>query len=186
VSLEEIGRRFEVGVATLHRRFPSKEALVRAILEERFAERVQPAIEQALTAAAPWQGLVRVLAATMAVASRERSTLTAARELSTVTGELVTRLRNGLTELMRRAQHAGVARSDLTPDDLPRVVVMLAAVARLGDQPDSEDWRRHLALPPDGCRPAGAIPLPPPAAPLTGGFPHAHRRENANSPGVNR
>jgi len=185
VALEEIARRAEVGVATLYRRFPNKELLVRAILEQRFAEQVQPAIERARTAADPWRGLVSVLEATIAMASREKATLKAAKELSAVTGELVTRLLSGLAEIIRRAQREGVVRADLTPDDLPRIVVMLAATARLSDQPDNEDWRRYLALLLDGCRPAAASPLPP-ATPLTGGFPPVHRRENANSPSVNR
>ena len=185
VSLEEIARRAEVGVATLYRRFPNKETLVRALLETKFDEQVQPAIERALSADDPWQGLVSVLEATIALASRSKTILKAARELSPVTGELVTRLLNGLAEIMRRAQEKGLVRADLTPDDLPRVVVMLTATTRMSDRPDAEDWRRYLALLLDGCRPDAAHPLPP-ATPLTGGFASTYRRENTNSPGVNR
>src|SRR3954465_9341110 len=48
VKVEEIARRAGVGVGTLYRRFPGKEQLVRAILEERVSElllllRVTPA-----------------------------------------------------------------------------------------------------------------------------------------------
>lgn len=169
VSLEEIARRAEVGVATLYRHFANKEALIKAVLELGFAEDVHPAIERARTEEDPWHGLVSVLEATTVLVNREKWTLKAAKELSAITAELVTELFSELAEIMRRAQDAGLVRADLEPDDLPRVVLMLISTTRLNETAD-EDWRRYLALLLDAFRPAAASPLPP-ASPLRDTFP---------------
>ena len=174
-SMEQIARRAEVGVASLFRHFPNKEVLVRAILDQRFAEQVQPAIERALTQDDPWLGLVSVLEAAIVLVNHEKNTIKAGRELRGLTGELMARLFAGLTDTMRRVQHAGLVRADLEPDDLPRVVLMLIATTRLSDQPN-DDWRRYLALLLDAFRPAAAGPLPP-ATPLRGSFGRPHRHE---------
>ncbi len=53
--LETIATRAGVGIATLYRRFPSREKLVAAALTEKVAEYAQAA-EQALAASDPWDG----------------------------------------------------------------------------------------------------------------------------------
>ena len=54
-------------------------------------------------------------------------------------------LDEALYELTRRAQHAGLVRSDLVADDLPRMVAMLFSVLGTMD-PASDGWRRYVAL----------------------------------------
>lgn len=169
VSLEEIARRSEVGVATLYRRFANKEELIRAILETRFDEDVQPAIERAETDADPWHAMVSVLEAILTVATEEKSIVQAARDLSAVTGELFTRFFTDLAKIVRRAQRAGLVRSDLEYSDLPRLVTMLMSTTRLSAQPN-QDWRRYLALLLDALRPGATTVTLPPASPLRAPF----------------
>jgi AcrR family transcriptional regulator len=164
VSLEEIARRAGVGVATLYRRFPNKEELIKAILALRFAELVRPAIERAQAGDDPWHGMVSVLEAALVMASKEKCVLKAAPDIGVVAGELATLLFATLAELMGKAQLAGLVRADLEPDDLPRLVLMLISTTRL-DDPPNEDWRRYLTLMLDAFRPPAASPLPP-ASPL--------------------
>src|ERR1700734_1395336 len=59
-SLDDVARQAGVGVGTVYRRFPDKEALVEALFEERIAELVGLA-EEALAVPDSWEGLVQFL-----------------------------------------------------------------------------------------------------------------------------
>jgi AcrR family transcriptional regulator len=163
-SLEEIARRAGVGIRTLYRRFPRKEDLVKAALEQSVAEQLSPAIEQALSDDDPRHGLVSLIEATMSLVSREHNTVAAARNSGALTAEIGVPLVDSLTELTRRAQQAGRIRADLTPDDTCRILGMLIGVLWIMD-PRCDGWRRYVTLVMDGLSPVGASPLPP-AEPL--------------------
>lgn len=163
VSLEEIARRSSVGVATVYRRFANKEELIRAVLQQRYAEQVQPAIEGARTDPDPWRAMVTALDAALTMAAQDKAVVMAARELSTVTDHLISQYFTELTEIMLRAQNAGLVRPDLSPHDLPRLVIMLMGPMRMSERPN-DDWRRYFALLLDALRPVAAHPLPPASA----------------------
>jgi AcrR family transcriptional regulator len=160
VPLEEVARRAGVGVATLYRHFGSKEDLLRAILEHLLDAEVDPALAGALADADPWQGLVTALSAILGLAARERDTFQAVLRSTALLPEVADRLWEPLEQLLRRGQAAGLLRADLTPDDLPRLVVMLVSTLRVAHQAE-HGWQRYLALLLDALRPAAAHPLPP-------------------------
>ena len=59
-----------------------------------------------------------------------------------------------MAEIIDRGQAAGVIRADLTVDDIP--VMMCGVSSTMANQhPDGQpmDWRRHLELLLDGCKP---------------------------------
>lgn len=157
--LEDIARRAGVGIATLYRHFPDKAGLVRAALDQSFAEDIAPAIERALDDDDPRRGLATVLEAAMSTAARERNTLAAARNSGAVTAEASSPFIESLTLLARRGQEAGVIREDLVPGDLPRIMVILMGVLWTME-PGSDGWRRYLALVLDALSPGAASPLP--------------------------
>jgi AcrR family transcriptional regulator len=157
--LEDIARRAGVGIATLYRRFPDKGELVRAALEQSFTETVSPVIDQALDDDDPFQGLITVLEATLSLVLDERNTLGAARNLDALSNEAGALLFVPLAEIVRRGQRAGLVRADLVPEDLPRIVTMLISIPLTMD-PESEGWRRYLALVLDALSPVGSTPLP--------------------------
>lgn len=164
--LEEIARRAGVGIATLYRRFPNKEALVRAAFEQSMAEQLSPAIEQALGDDDPKQGLVTLLEAALAMVARERNTLAAADNAGALTAEATAPFLDSLTLLVERGQQAGVIRADLVPDDMQRIMGMLISVL-WSTGPESDGWRRYVALVLDALSPVGASTLPP-AVPMLG------------------
>ncbi|WP_432927807.1 TetR/AcrR family transcriptional regulator [Microbispora sp. CA-135349] len=172
--LEDIARRAGVGIATLYRHFPDKAGLVRAALDQSFAEDIAPAIEQALGDDDPRRGLAGVLEAAMSTVAREHNTLAAARNSGAITAEAGGPFVESLTLLARRGQQAGLIRADLVPDDLLRIMVMLMGVLWTMD-PGSDGWRRYLelildALSPDAASPlAAAVPLKSPRT--RGGWP---------------
>jgi AcrR family transcriptional regulator len=159
VSLGEIASRAGVGSATLYRRFASKEELLRAVLEQRMVEEIEPAVERARREDDPRQGLAMSLEAALRLVSRERSMLAAARDAGALTADVGARFFGPLAELLERGKAAGVIRDDLDSDDLPRLVVMLLSTVRLVE-PGSEGWRRYLVLLFDAFRPESAGPLP--------------------------
>ena len=171
--LEEIARRAGVGIATLYRHFPNKADLVRAALEQSIAEKISPAIEQALEDDDPRRGLTVLLEAALSMVADEHATLAAARNSGALTASVAAPFRESLTVLTRRAQQAGAIRADIVPDDMPRIVTMLIGVLWTMP-PRSDGWQGYLTLILDGLSPAGASALPP-AVPLStteqGSFP---------------
>jgi AcrR family transcriptional regulator len=161
--VESIARRAGVGERTLYRRFPTKGDLVRAALDQSVAEDLTPAIEDALRSDDPLRGLVQLIEAAIALAAREHNLLTAAHRAGSLTPDLSTPLYEALEELARQAQQAGLVRSDLVADDLPRLIAMLHSVLWTMDS-TSDGWRRYVALIVDAISTSERHPLPPAAA----------------------
>ncbi|MFP5070524.1 TetR/AcrR family transcriptional regulator [Pseudonocardia nantongensis] len=162
VALDEIARRAGVGVATLYRRFRTRDQLIRAVLEDVFTAEVEP------TAAAgdgdPWADLTGSLTRAVEAIVGRRTLLRLARESGAYDVESVQRYGRVLARLLDRAREAGVVRDELTTRDLSAVLVMAMAVSTSDDDgPDpAADQRRYLALLLDGLRP-GRPRLPEPS-----------------------
>jgi AcrR family transcriptional regulator len=159
VSLEEVARRAGVGVATLYRRFPTKDDLILAIVEWRYAEQIEPVMREAMADADPWHGLVATLDAALTLAAEEHGTIKASRDPARLIGAVMSRFFAELATIVRRGQDAGLIRADVTAADLPPLVYMLVSTLRV-TVPGSAGWRRYLSLLLDALRPASASPLP--------------------------
>jgi AcrR family transcriptional regulator len=166
VTLDDVAHHAGLGVGTVYRRFPSKEALVEALFEERLDEIVALA-EQAAGSADSWQGLASFLTGTAELHAADRGM----REVLFATGygrERVAKVRAHLTEpvtsLVARAQADGHLRADIRPQDVPILQLMIGAVAEYAVEVDPELWRRYLTVLLDGLRADGArSELPRPA-----------------------
>lgn len=161
VSLEEVARRAEVGIATLYRLFGGRDGLVAAAFSTFFVEVLEPIGRTATRADDPWDGLAAALADTVDALATHRVLLHLAHEHGAITVEIAERYLSDLGEVLVAAQRAGSARSDLVVRDLAAVLVMALAGARAADPADR---RRYLALLMAGMRPS-AEPLPPPGLP---------------------
>ncbi|WP_410611264.1 TetR/AcrR family transcriptional regulator [Amycolatopsis sp. lyj-109] len=157
--LTDIARRADVGIRTLYRHFPNKGDLVRAALEQGFAEELGPTIKQALSDDDPRNGLRVVMETTLSMMVRERNTLAAAKDSGALTAEVAVPFLDSLTLLASRGQQAGLIRDDLVPGDLHRIMGMLSGVLWSMD-PEEDSWRRYVALILDALSPVGASPLP--------------------------
>ena len=126
VSLEEISRRAGVGIGTLYRHFPTREAVVEAVYRrevEHLAEAVPQLLETSPAGEAlhKWMHLFvdyiatkRLIAPSLAAAAVRGSSL------HTTSVELITR---ALTTLVKRAVASGDVRKDIDPSDLLRALV---------------------------------------------------------------
>jgi AcrR family transcriptional regulator len=158
-TLDDIARRADVGIATLYRRFPNKEELLRAALEQGIGEQLSPAIEQALSDDDPKRGLVTLMEATLSMVARERNTFAAAHNSGALTAEVTAPFLDSVTLLTHRGQQAGLIRADLVPDDIHVIMGMLASLLACMDS-EGDGWRRYVALMLDALSPVGASPLP--------------------------
>jgi AcrR family transcriptional regulator len=169
-TLDEVARAAGVGVGTVYRRFPDKEALVAALFRERIDNLVTVA-ENACAAADPWQAVVSYLeyaAAAMAgdtglrqlmmFGTYDRDQVCYARD----------RMRPVITKLVQRAQASGDLRGDFEATDVKMIAFMLASLAEYAAAVTPDVWRRYLAMLIDGLRPSragvSALPVPAPTA----------------------
>lgn len=71
VPIREIARRAEVGVATVHRHFPSKEALLTEVFAEQTAM-CSAIVREGLAASDPWRGFRLVIEKLLEAHARDR------------------------------------------------------------------------------------------------------------------
>ncbi|WP_063737165.1 TetR/AcrR family transcriptional regulator [Streptomyces sp. RTd22] len=144
VSLRDIARRADVGLATLLRHFPTREALLDALLRTSFDELTAHAAELE-TSSSPEDALVSWLRNCVAWTTEYRGVtilMAAAIEdtQSALHASCVT-LRAAGARLLTRAQADGAARTDIDGTDL---FALVAALAWLGDQPSLAPRADHL------------------------------------------
>lgn len=171
VPMEEIAREAEVGVGTLYRRFPDREALIRAVFRDNvrtIAEDVRAALDEEPTA---WDALVRIVhqSAQLRLSMRLHAHRTEVAALVR-DDEETERYRRAafdmLDEVVRRAQDEGSLRADVGLGDL--AVLFVSVVHETHDlAPDAARLApgRVLGIMLDGLRARGAAPLP--GRPLT-------------------
>jgi AcrR family transcriptional regulator len=147
--MDDIARRAKVGVGTVYRHFPTKDALLGAVAEDRFAEMAAFARE-ALEIDDPWQALAGFVRRSAALQVSDRAlteVLQAEPDLMSAAAE-----RSGLVaagdELVARGQAAGVLRSDVRARDLGMIG---CALGSLGKAP-GWSWERMLGIVLDGLR----------------------------------
>jgi AcrR family transcriptional regulator len=162
VGMAEIARRAGVGNATVFRRFPSKEDLYEAIVDEKIGELVTVAT-QAAELDDPWEALVRYLETSAELQARDRGFFQATEQHLLERPELLRRHRvvlDAVDPLVVRAQQAGAVRDDVTTLDV--LGLAKGAVACVPPGLREDGWRRPLALVLDALRPDAASPLPVP------------------------
>jgi len=149
VSVRAIAREAGVGVGTVYRHFPTRDALIDAILEDA-VEEVVAAGERALEVDDPWAGFAGFVEETLELkaANRVLTDVVETPRGRERQASLRARTRPITTELIRRAQAAGALRADFTPEDLSLVFWSTDRVIDLA--PDG--WRRHLGFVLDGLR----------------------------------
>jgi AcrR family transcriptional regulator len=143
-SLRDLARRAGVGLGTLYRHFPSREALLEALLRTSFDElAVQAAELETATSAA--DALVEWLRDCVAFSREYRGVTTlmmaAIEEPDSALHASCVAMRAAGTRLLTRAQDEGVARTDLDGTDL---FALVSALAWLGDQPATAPRADHL------------------------------------------
>jgi AcrR family transcriptional regulator len=161
-QMDDVARQAQVGVGTVYRHFPTKEALIEALALEAF-QRVETAAREALEIADPWEALTHSLwaGAESLAGDRALAELMATFPGPVLQGAQVEEdLRASMTELIARARDAGVLRPDIVLDDVVMLMCGVGAATRKAHA-CPEAWRRHVTIVIDGLRAANASgPLP--------------------------
>jgi AcrR family transcriptional regulator len=127
-SLEAVAREAGVGVGTLYRHFPTREALFEAVYRHEVEQLVGLA-EQLGTDLPPLEALRRWMHAQVAFVATKKgmsaALAVAVHASSDLTAYSIDRLGRALEPLLRRAMEAGVVRDDIGTEDILRTIVGL-------------------------------------------------------------
>ncbi len=161
-TLDAVAERAGVGVGTVYRRFPDKEALVDALFEERIDE-VRAIADEAAVLPDGWDALTTFMERALELHCHDR----ALKELvfSTAHGQdrvaqARDRIKPAVDALFERARASGKLRADADVNDLPILQLMVTAVIDYAQDAAPDVWRRYLAILLDGLR-AERTPLAP-------------------------
>ena len=160
VSLEEIARRAGVGIGTLYRHFPARQALLEAVYRDQ-VDGLDALAAKLLTAESPGAALAEWMRAFVAFGRTKRNLSSALVATVGKNSQLLSEcgmiLRNRTDELLRRAQDAGEARTALQGADILRLThgLIMATEAAPAD-PDQPG--RLLSLVIDGVLAGGGPP----------------------------
>jgi AcrR family transcriptional regulator len=167
VPLEEVAAHAGVGIATLYRRFPSREDLIAACFERRLEEYADAA-EQALAAPDGWTGFCVYVERICSMQAADRGLNDVLTRSFDNSGRLEEHRARGYefsVRVIERAQAEGSLRPDLVPEDLVLLLMANAGVVSAAGRAAPNAWRRLLGLMLDGFRSHGARALPEPPSP---------------------
>jgi AcrR family transcriptional regulator len=156
VSLDEIARRAGVGPGTVHRHFPTKEALYLAVAIDMLKGLVAEAEALAATGdpAAVFTLLSRMMAAGVENATVKSALAAAEFDLRTAAPDVAADLTRHVADLLSRAGAAGVVRDDLTAGEVMALVAGAFAAIHHAGAETSRQRSAHIAqLILDGLRP---------------------------------
>lgn len=149
-QIDDVAKRAKVGVGTVYRHFPTKEALFDALATDKFDQLAKYA-DDAMKIEDPWEAIVTFLKQAAALQAADRALGEVFREH----GEFMIHAAEtcGLSELgdrlVRRAQEAGVLRDDIRGNDLGLISCSLSGLSGV----PVWSWERMLGIALDGLRP---------------------------------
>ncbi len=152
-SLEEIARRAGVGIGTLYRHFPTRDAVTEAVYR-REVGLLCDGIDELLAENAPDAALAQWMRRFAGYVARKRGMAMALKRVLGADSELFKhshqRIRDAIQTLIDAAVDAGTIRDDVAPDDLLRA---MGGICMATDTPDWADRTGRLVdLLVDGLR----------------------------------
>ena len=146
-SIEAIAREAGVGVGTIYRHFPTKEDLLQALADDRFAG-LAAAGTAALEHPDAWEGFVEFMTYSARVMATDRALSEAMDQLPGLCRTAAERVDMlGVTgRVVARAQASGDLRSDLVAEDVSALVCGLGRAIRSEVERPTMSWERYLEI----------------------------------------
>jgi AcrR family transcriptional regulator len=162
-SLDDIAVHAGVGIGTVYRRFPDKDALIDALFEAKI-DGVVALAEEALEVEDPWQGFVMFMHGMCRMQAEDRgfkeALLGSDRGRERVAGARE-RIAPRAIKLLQRAQAAGAVRADIGPFDVPMLHLCVGLIADRTRDVAPEYWERVFTILIDGLAAQGhTTPMP--------------------------
>ncbi|MFC8800981.1 TetR/AcrR family transcriptional regulator [Promicromonospora sp. NPDC057138] len=145
-SLDEIARSAGVGIGTLYRNFPTRDALVEAVYVNEVESLVSAA--QGLVDRPPWEAFERWLDHFVDYVGTKRVLVEGLNRESPVMRSCRGAMYAAGEPLLQRAQEAGAARTDVSIEDVVRLVSGVTGAVYL----DAAQAQRVLGMAIDGVR----------------------------------
>jgi AcrR family transcriptional regulator len=167
-SLDDVAARAGVGVGTVYRRFPDKDALIDALFGEKIG-RIEQLAREGLDNEDPWEAFAGFMRGVCRLQAEDRGLKEALlmRDRGT---ERLHQARDTIApvaaKLLERAQEAGEVRADLGMYDVPLMHFAVGFVAEKTRDESPQYWERVMTLLLDGIRAKRDDVTPMPAPPL--------------------
>jgi AcrR family transcriptional regulator len=146
-QMDEIAAHAGVGIGTVYRHFPTKEALLTAMVRDRFQEFAEKATlaEEILD---PLESLESIIRSSAEAVEGDAGFQLAMMGSNQLEWEGIEQQKAALAEVLARiisrAVEVGAVRDDFTVDDFG--MVMCGITSTMYYQPGSANWRRHLEI----------------------------------------
>jgi AcrR family transcriptional regulator len=150
-GVEEIARVAGVGIGTLYRRFPTKDALIAALVQDVVDTMSRLAVDAARQP--DGRGLEYFLTASSAYQAQHRGCLPRLWNTDTE-HESIQRIRRQIAALLDDAKSHHRVRCDATSTDLTMIMWSIRGVIETTRNVAPDAWRRHLDILIAGLRPA--------------------------------
>ncbi|MFC6083423.1 TetR/AcrR family transcriptional regulator [Sphaerisporangium aureirubrum] len=155
-STDEVARAAGVGIGTVFRHFPTKEALLAAVLVDhlrRLAEQADALADARDAGAALFGFFTHVVEQAGGKNAYTGALAEAGVDVGGTTAEFGARMRSALERLLARAQRDGAVRPDVGVAEL---LALMVGVSRAGEHAGREVQARAAAIVLDGLRPRAA------------------------------
>lgn len=161
-QMDDVACRAKVGVGTVYRHFPTKDALLEALADDYFARQAEAA-RAALEFEDPWEAFSGYVHRASDILGENRALAQVLRDRPGMMSAAALRAAEELgffetlTALIDRATEAGALRPDFRLEDIP---LIMCALGSLQTSRGDDSWRRQRAIILDGLRAPGSEPLP--------------------------
>lgn len=163
-TLGDVATAATVGIGTIYRKFPDKQALLDALFEDRI-DAIMRVVDEAAELADPGEAFRAYLVGMIGLHAADRSLATvlfAPGRYDRFPPELSDRLGATADRLIADAVAAGELRPGFTRQDTIALAAMVSTIALATREDDPELWRRYADIVVNGTRAtAGAAPLAP-------------------------
>lgn len=156
-SVEEIAREAGVGVGTLYRRFPTKQALIDELIGQ--LRRDLLGLTRAAAEQPPGHGFESLFIAVGRLQAAQPGCVQRLWNHSDAELDALTEFRSMLAALLAQAQAAGVIRADVTDTDVTMLLWSLRDIITATREVAPQAWRRYLELALAGLREGKHAPL---------------------------
>ena len=162
VDVREIARRSGVGMGTLYRHFPTKDALLATVLEQQFDAWLTDAHQRAMATGDPWQALTGFFEQLLDTQAGNRAVVESYATTGGPSDACIERCYAIIDQVRTRCADAGVLRPGVTTEDLFLLSGSLSQAILTTADSHPGKWRRLLRISLDGLSSRNTEPLPEP------------------------